>query len=133
MTWIGDQVGEANWAELVRYMVTHYHKPPGEGVSRWMIVCWFLNQVKDLQHNLAAIKQALIYDVLFFTPQDSIFYIEPFFLAFAYSISKYPHTSEELMEFLFLTMDNFDKKFSNNITVSVIDAFKAAEGNNLIP
>ena len=133
MTWIGDQIGEANWAELVRYLVTHYHKPSGEGVSRWMIVCWFLNQVKDLQHNLAAIKQALIYDVLFFTPQDSIFYIEPFFLAFTYSISKYPHTSEELMEFLFLTMDNFDKKFANNITASVIDAFKAAESNNLIP
>jgi hypothetical protein len=134
MSWLAEEIPESQWADLARFLVTNYLKPTGSSdlAPRWMIICWFISQAKDL-HNLSAIKSSLTFDLMFFKDTDSIFLIEPFFQAMVNSIKNYVDISEELLEFLFMSISNFDTKFGTYISQSVAEAFALAETNNLIP
>lgn len=74
---------------------------------RWAIVGWLLKCCKS-NHIEANAKLALFYDWFFFTKTDNIMNIEPGILLMVHSIPKYADMTNSLLEFLFLSVENYD-------------------------
>jgi len=99
--------------DLIRFICCVYH-PPNHILSsdicpRWAVVGWLLNLTSKSVAVTANARLALFYDWLFFDPQkDNIMNIEPGMLLMMHSLHKYPQFSATLLEFLMLTMENYD-------------------------
>lgn len=99
--------------DLIRFICCVYH-PPNHILSsdicpRWAVVGWLLNLTGKSVTITANARLALFYDWLFFDPQkDNIMNIEPGMLLMMHSLHKYPQFSATLLEFLMLSMNNYD-------------------------
>ncbi|XP_043697897.1 integrator complex subunit 3 [Telopea speciosissima] len=113
--------------DLVRFICCAHHPPneilQSDIVPRWAIIGWLLTCCRK-NHVQANVKLALLYDWLFFDEKiDNIMNIEPAILLMVNSIPQYIDITCNLLEFLFLLMDNYDIERKDVIAQGVSAAF----------
>jgi len=130
LEWVAGDCNECVFPDLVRFVVTY---PPNKEVTpRWQIAGWFLSKTQN--HQLQAyIKQALVFDCLFFNKQDQLYTIEPAMSLLKYSISKCPAMAEEILEFMLTSAELYDKRSTAAIMRSLKQSFKVSHSNGIIP
>ncbi|KAJ4950689.1 hypothetical protein NE237_027521 [Protea cynaroides] len=113
--------------DLVRFICCAHHPSneilQSDIIPRWAIIGWLLTCCRK-NHVEANVKLALVYDWLFFDEKiDNIMNIEPAILLMVNSIPQYTDITCNLLEFLFLLMDNYDVERKDVIEQGVASAF----------
>lgn len=101
-------------------------------MHRWQLAGWFLNKASD-HHAQASMKQALVYDCLFFNSQDQPYIIEPIMSYLKFSIKKNPQIAEEILEFMLTSAELYDKRSTPMIMRSLKDSFTVASSQGFFP
>ena len=130
LKWITEGYSQSLIPDMVRFIVTYL--PARETSPRWQIIAWFLNFTTD-HHIQANIKQALVFDCLFFSPTDQIYTIEPALSLIKYSITKYPHIAEEILEFILTSAELYDKRSTQNIMKNLKEVMNVGFINGIFP
>lgn len=113
--------------DIVRFICCAHH-PPNKIIhsviiQRWAVIGWLLKSCR-INYVEANVKLALFYDWLFFDERvDNIMNIEPAMLLMVYSIPEYIEMTHNLLEFLFLHVDNYDPDRNQLIAQGVLSAF----------
>ncbi|KAK9123249.1 hypothetical protein Sjap_012851 [Stephania japonica] len=103
---------ETNIPDIVRFICCAHH-PPNEVIQsdvipRWAIIGWLL-KCCSTNHVVSSVKLALFYDWLFYHEKfDNVMNIEPGILLMVNSITKYIDMTRSLLEFLFISVDDYD-------------------------
>lgn len=130
LKWIIDTYDENIIADVVRFITTFPSSV--ESTPRWQIIAWLLTCTSD--HQLQAnIKQALIFDCLFYNQQDQVCTIEPLMSILKFSISRVPQVAEEILEFLLTSAELYDKRSVAGMMRSLRECFTIAYYHRLIP
>ncbi|XP_042501501.1 integrator complex subunit 3 homolog [Macadamia integrifolia] len=124
---LGGPERETVICDLVRFICCAHHPPneilQSDIVPRWAIIGWLLTYCRK-NHVQANAKLALLYDWLFYDDKiDNIMNIEPAILLMVNSIPQYIDITSNLLEFLFLLMDNYDVERKDVISQGVSAAF----------
>lgn len=130
LKWILENFSSALIPDMVRFIVTYL--PTRETCPRWQIIAFFLNSTTD--HLIQAnIKQALVYDCLFFSPGDQMYTVEPALSFIKYSLVKYPHIAEEMLEFILTSAELYDKRSTPNIMKNLKEVMNIGYVNGIFP
>ncbi|CAG9314332.1 unnamed protein product [Blepharisma stoltei] len=130
LKWIMETYNDHVLDDLVRFIVNYPVEK--ENVHRWQIVAWLLTNETDHQIQ-ASIKQALVYDCLFFNSQDQAYIIEPAMSFLKHSITNCPKIAEELLEFMLTSAELYDKRSTPRIMRSLKDCFTVACTQGFFP
>lgn len=131
LKWIADTINETQLPDVVRYIV-HY-VPARESTPRWRVIGWFLSVSNDPMIQ-ASVKQALIFDCLFFnSQQDSFYTIEPAMSLLKFSISRLPEVAEELLDFMLKSAEHYDKRSRPAIMRSLKETIQVATARGIFP
>lgn len=101
------------------------YAPAGTGVTRWRVLEWLLGASQDQQLQ-SDIKQAAIFDCLFYGKAESVAKVEPVMSWISHSLRNNPGRSHELLEFILLSCKLYDKQFVRSVSNSVKESFYAA-------
>lgn len=98
--------------DLVRYVLlcteNVHSSTSGEKVHRWYLLGWLLKYCKSEVFKML-LKQALFWDWIFYKGEPGWYRVfEPSWLLIINSINKYKDMSEELIDYLFLFVKEFD-------------------------
>ena len=130
LKWIIEEYDEIMIADIVRFIATFPSSV--ESTPRWQIIAWLLTCTHD--HQLQAnIKQALIFDCLFYNQQDQLHSIEPLMSILKFSISRFPQVAEEILEFLLSSAELYDKRSVAGMMRSLKECFNIAYYHRIIP
>lgn len=123
--------------DIVRFICCCHHPPneiiQSEVIPRWAVLGWL---VKSCTKNFieAKVKLALFYDWLFFDEKiDNIMNIEPAMLLMVHSMSRYIDMTHNLLEFLFLLVDNYDVERKHLLVKGVSLSFNILVQRGVIP
>lgn len=130
LKWITEEYEENIISDIVRFIVTFPSNV--ESTPRWQIVAYLLTCSADHQTQ-ANIKQALIFDCLFYNQQDQLHTIEPLMSILKFSISRFPQVAEEILEFLLSSAELYDKRSVAGMMRSLKECFNIAYYNRIIP
>ena len=115
---------------MVRFIVTYL--PGRETCPRWQMIAWLLSAAND-HHIQANIKQALVFDCLFFSVADQMYTIEPTLSLIKYSLGKYTHVSEEILEFILTSAELYDKRSTPTIMKNLKEVMNLGYMNGIFP
>ncbi|KAG1565052.1 hypothetical protein G6F45_006922 [Rhizopus arrhizus] len=101
---------EPHYVDVIRYLVAGWYPSnqilQSDIVPRYVVIGSMIRSVKS-SVVAANIKLALMYDWLFFTPNDNIMFIEPAMLLMERSAERYPYITAILMEFLKYAVEEY--------------------------
>ena len=130
LKWIIEEYDEGILPDIVRFVVTFPSNM--ESTPRWQITAWFLTCSTNHQTQ-ANIKQALIFDCLFYNQLDKLHTIEPLMSILKYSISRFSQLAEEILEFLLSSAELYDKRSVAGMMRSLKECFSIAYHNRIAP
>ena len=130
LKWITEECDEGILSDIVRFLVTFPSNM--ESTPRWKIISWFLTCSVDHQTQ-ANIKQALVFDCLFYNQQDQLHTIEPLMSILKHSISQFSHLAEEILDFLLSSAELYDKRSVAGMMRSLKECFNIAYYNRIVP
>jgi Integrator complex subunit 3 N-terminal len=130
LKWLMESYSVSLIPDMVRFIVTY--APIRETTPRWQIVAWMLTYSSDHQIQ-ANIKQALVFDCLFFGPSDQVHSIEPMLSLIKFSLNKYMQVAEELLEFVLTSAELYDKRSTPTIMKSLKEVFSIGYLNGFFP
>ncbi|KAI8342956.1 protein-domain-containing protein [Chlamydoabsidia padenii] len=94
---------EIFYADVIRFIVAGWYPNnqilQSDIVPRYVVLGTMLRTIKN-PVVVANVKTALIYDWLFFTPNDNIMFIEPAMLLMERSVERYPFITSSILEFM---------------------------------
>ncbi|KAD7477627.1 hypothetical protein R6Q59_007352 [Mikania micrantha] len=122
--------------DIVRFICCAHHPSKdiihSNVIPRWAVIGWLLKCCTK-NHIEANVKLALFYDWLFFREDvDNIMNIEPAILLMVNSIPKYIHMTHNLLDFLFLVMDQYDIDRKDLILKGVSSALDVLERKGVV-
>ncbi|PIA53734.1 hypothetical protein AQUCO_00900367v1 [Aquilegia coerulea] len=123
--------------DIVRFICCAHH-PSNEVIQsnvipRWAIIGWLLKCCRS-SHVEANTKLALLYDWLFFSERvDNIMNIEPAILLMVNSIPKYIDMTQNILEFLFQLVENYDMQRKEVLVKGVSTSFDVLVRKGVVP
>ncbi|KAF5190179.1 Integrator complex subunit [Thalictrum thalictroides] len=123
--------------DIVRFICCAHH-PPNEVIQsnvipRWAIIGWLLKCCRN-SHVEANTKLALLFDWMFFSERvDNIMNIEPAILLMVNSIPKYIDMTQNILEFLFQLVENYDMQRKEVLVKGVSTAFDVLVRKGVVP
>ncbi|CAO3600404.1 unnamed protein product [Absidia cylindrospora] len=107
---------EPLYADIIRFIVAGWYPSnqilQSDIVPRYVVIGNLLRGIKSPMV-AANVKTALIYDWLFFTPNDNIMFIEPAMLLMERSVERYPSITSSLFEFINHSVNEYYKPMND--------------------
>ncbi|GKC40532.1 integrator complex subunit 3 [Tanacetum coccineum] len=130
------QDNESLVIDIVRFICCAHH-PCNEiilsnVIPRWAVIGWLIKCCTK-NHVEANVKLALFFDWLFFNEEvDNIMNIEPGILLMINSIPKYIEMTHNLLEFLFLLVDQYDIERKDLMVRGVTSSFDVLKRKGVV-
>ena len=129
LKWLMEDCKEHKLSDIVRFIVTY--PCAKELTPRWQVAAWFLTSAQNHQVQ-ASIKQALVFDCLFYSSQDSFYTVEPVMSLLQFLLNKCTSVAEELLEFILSSAELYDKSSTVVIMRNVRECFTMAHRQGVI-
>ncbi|ORZ24452.1 protein-domain-containing protein [Absidia repens] len=126
---------EPLYADIIRFIVAGWYPSnqilQSDIVPRYVVIG---NMIRGIKSPMVAanVKTALIYDWLFFTPNDNIMFIEPAMLLMERSVERYPLITSSLLEFINHSVNEYYKPMNDYMISGIKNGMQAMLSKTVI-